>query len=122
MRRIVSISVMLLLWLGPLAALLPGSDESRLPFCCRRHGAHHCAMPDEQTQGSTPSWAAPSRCPQFPASAPAIIAPHFAITDPSAREAGELTGRLSPPTTRESDCSGRPRTQEDRGPPRTATA
>ena len=44
MRRALTIFLILNLWLGPLAAILPASDESRLPPCCRRHGAHHCAM------------------------------------------------------------------------------
>jgi hypothetical protein len=48
MRRALSISLVLLLWLGPFAAVLPGIDESRLPLCCRRHGVHHCADADKR--------------------------------------------------------------------------
>jgi hypothetical protein len=71
------------LWLTPLAGLLPVSDDARLPVCCRRHGAHHCAMGGDSSQsappGSDPSIQAPSRCPQFPTAVPATTAPAFAL-------------------------------------------
>ena len=44
MRRAISIFLILFFWLGPLETLLPGGEDARLPACCRRHGAHHCAM------------------------------------------------------------------------------
>ena len=73
MRRALSISLILLFWLGPLAATLQASRESSLPTCCRRHGAHHCAMTDEAaaswSQAATASgtaFAAPAHCPCFP--------------------------------------------------------
>ena len=72
MRRALTIFLILNLWLGPLAAILPASDESRLPPCCRRHGAHHCAMAarmaalmDMATSGK-PILTAPKTCPLFP--------------------------------------------------------
>ena len=36
MRRGLSISLIVLLWLGPFVAVLTGIDETPLPFCCRR--------------------------------------------------------------------------------------
>ncbi|MGA2888275.1 MAG: hypothetical protein ABSE51_09515 [Terracidiphilus sp.] len=77
MKRWLSILLILLFWLGPLAANLPASQESRLPACCRRNGAHHCtgstsiasgmAVPmDEAASNSTPVIAAPTHCPLFP--------------------------------------------------------
>ncbi len=72
MRRFVSIVFLLLCSLGPLSALLPGSAESQLPACCRRHGVHHCAMAmAEQGSGGGHVVSAPSRCPQFHRSSPA---------------------------------------------------
>ena len=54
MRRILSICLLLVLGLGPAMAAVPvdtltlawaaHGDESVLPACCRRNGAHHCAM------------------------------------------------------------------------------
>jgi len=74
MRRGISISLFLLFWLGPLAAVLQASgQDSRLPACCRRHGAHHCgmitSMDDEAAlaagdPGAT--FTAPAHCPIFP--------------------------------------------------------
>jgi hypothetical protein len=67
MRRFVSIVFLLLCSLGPLSALLPGSAESQLPACCRRHGAHRCSMTTVAEQGSGGGHvvAAPAHCPQF---------------------------------------------------------
>ncbi|MGA9669376.1 MAG: hypothetical protein WBQ94_09220, partial [Terracidiphilus sp.] len=45
MRRALSTLLILFFGLGPLVATLSADDESRLPYCCRRHGDHHCAMP-----------------------------------------------------------------------------
>jgi hypothetical protein len=70
-RRLISIAMVLLFWLGPLSALLPGSDESQLPACCRRHGAHHCAMASGGVSGAGDVVSAPSRCPQYHRSSPA---------------------------------------------------
>jgi len=69
MRRGLSLLMILLFGLGPLAAALPGSDESRLPPCCRRHGAHHCAMKMRmaaQAASGKPVFTAPITCPLFP--------------------------------------------------------
>jgi hypothetical protein len=74
MRRGISIFLILFFWLGPLAAMLPASeDDSRLPPCCRRHGAHHCAMSvrmaalmSQATSSGKPIFTAPSTCHYFP--------------------------------------------------------
>lgn len=78
MRRVLSIALALLFSLGPLAATFRASDDTRLPACCRRHGAHHCAMSDdamargiEGNAASKPSFAAPSHCPLYPHGTPA---------------------------------------------------
>lgn len=83
MRRWLSISLLVLFWLAPLGALLPGSDEARLPACCRRHGVHHCVMSADATDaaGSGHILSAPSRCPNFPAF-PFAKQAHFALTHP----------------------------------------
>ncbi|MGD0628137.1 MAG: hypothetical protein ABR987_02230 [Terracidiphilus sp.] len=67
MKRVLSISLILLFGFGPLAAL-PGSEESRLPPCCRRHGNHHCAMMQRMAQAASgkPIVTAPATCPLFP--------------------------------------------------------
>ncbi len=67
MRRVCSILFVLLFGLGPLAVAVDGDDAS-LPACCRRHGAHHCAMSSavNRADSQTPALAAPSHCPFFP--------------------------------------------------------
>jgi len=71
MRRGFSLFLILLFSLGPLVATVQGEDESRLPACCRRNGAHHCAMTMAQSASMALAAGqhiliAPSTCPRFP--------------------------------------------------------
>ena len=68
-RRFLAISLVVLFCfplISPLFALAPTSDN-RLPACCRRNGAHHCAMPasDGQSQGIQ-FLPLQQRCPAYP--------------------------------------------------------
>ncbi len=96
MRRLQSILVLLFLIAGPLwnaiPALASGPNsavngqliESRLPACCRRHGAHHCAA-ELPTRGER-SFRSPSGCPSWPA-APAQSPGSFAALAEAATSA-----------------------------------
>ena len=121
MRRALSISLILLLWLPAFAALLPGTDDARLPFCCRRQGAHHCAMENSgaaaQADGSGPAFHAPSRCTQFPASLPATVSPASAVAAAPAEWPSLTSGIYSRVARLEAARAGRLRSQLDRGPP-----
>jgi hypothetical protein len=76
----------LILWflLGPLMAALPDSDDAQLPACCRREGAHHCAMAAAmaamQSDGQGASFSAPLTCPYFPGATAALLIPTHALT------------------------------------------
>lgn len=122
MRRLFSISLTLLLWLGPLASLLPGADESRLPFCCRRHGAHHCAMDAAPAQGSGVALKAPSRCPQFPAALAVRTAPVFGLTVPLKGLSAIAISKYSSGASRDDARAGQIETCAGRGPPNSPLA
>jgi len=81
MRRGLSIFLILLFGLGPLAAALPARAESRLPACCRRNGEHHCAMDAIQVlqSGTDGAFSSPARCPLYPANQPASVKPVHAL-------------------------------------------
>ncbi len=86
MRRFLAILLVLFFGLGPLSATLEASDDAYLPACCRRHGAHHCAMAAmmaatraRQRQDSTPAFSAPSTCPYYPGSAVMLLGPAHAL-------------------------------------------
>jgi len=125
MRRALSIFLILFFWLGPLAAMLPASeDDSRLPPCCRRHGTHHCAMSmrmaalmSQATTGGKPIFTAPLTCPYFPgtlasptltivALATSPVTLPVLLARPHSPAAGRAAARLS-----------QIRTRAGRGPP-----
>lgn len=124
MRRILSISLILFLWLPAFAAVLPEMSESRLPFCCRRNGAHHCAMGTDAALGQTngPVLGAPSRCAQFPASLAATTGPQFVGAAGAAGGPALTVSLFVPGASRDAARAGQIRTQADRGPPLPATA
>lgn len=87
MRRGFSIFLILFFGLGPLSALVDGSEDASLPPCCRRHGAHHCAMYQHilamrahQALDPRPAFSDPLTCPNYPGPAIAMLMPAHAIT------------------------------------------
>jgi hypothetical protein len=85
MQRGFSIFLILLLGLGPLSAIVDGSEDAGLPACCRRDGAHHCAMAMQMAAAMTriadprPSFDAPLTCPNYPGPILAILSPARAL-------------------------------------------
>ena len=87
MRRGFSIFLILLFGLGPLSALVDGSEDASLPPCCRRHGAHHCAMYQrilamraQQALDPKPAVSDPLTCPNYPGPTIAMLVPANAVT------------------------------------------
>jgi hypothetical protein len=120
MRQALTVFLALFFGLGPLTAVLPASDEARLPSCCRRNGLHHCAMamPSAALEaGSSPSFSAPAHCPIFPALTAALLtAVYPAPASPIAlapRTKGIALASASPAAML-SNCG---RALADRGPP-----
>jgi hypothetical protein len=123
MRRLLSIFLVVSFSLGPLAATLEASNDARLPACCRRHGAHHCAM-NMQTASmlaeSVPGRAvltAPSTCPAFPASIATAAAGPQALAASSAGLPALLAQHHSPAASRASARLSNLRACLSRGPP-----
>lgn len=86
MRRGFSILLILFFGLGPLSVFID-SEDANLPPCCRRHGAHHCAMAmrmaammRDAASGKVPMLSAPVTCPDFPGAAAVFAAPAPALT------------------------------------------
>jgi hypothetical protein len=85
MRRPLAILMVLFFALGPLQGVLGASDDSRLPACCRRNGAHHCEMNAEmmammqRAYGSSPAFDAPDTCPMFPGLGAGYSTPSHAV-------------------------------------------
>jgi len=124
MRRSLSIALMLLFWLGPLAAALPGGGDSRLPACCRRHGQHHCGMLELESAQLAASgraaFAAPRHCPFFPRTVAPLNGSTWAPAKAAARiDLAVLSAPASP-----FRCGAAPAmpvsSHEGRGPPDTS--
>jgi hypothetical protein len=115
MRRPLSILIVALFLLAPLSALIPGAADAQLPACCRRHGAHHCAMAAMSAPpAGTHQFTAPNRCPLYRTGhlAPTPVF-HLAIA-PAA--AGFMVTRLVPAHSA-SAIFHRSRILPARGPP-----
>ena len=125
MHRGISIFLVLFFSLGPLAALAPASEDAYLPACCRRGGAHHCAMYMQMIAarmivppGAPPIAKAPSHCPYYPQhpSVPRAITPHALIAAPVGLP-DLLAQPHSPPAGRAAARLTQIRTRAGRGPP-----
>jgi hypothetical protein len=124
MRRGLSIFLILAFGLGPLAATLQAGSESRLPPCCRRHGAHHCAMAmrkaalmSRAASGSIPNFTAPATCPYFPGyTAASATAVHALAASPVSLPV-LLAQAHSPAAGRAAARLSQIRTRAGRGPP-----
>jgi hypothetical protein len=123
MRRGFSIFLILFFGLGPLAAALPGSEDARLPPCCRRHGAHHCAMAMRmaaimaQAKSGKPFFTAPLTCPLYPQHATAFTTPAHALAVSLAGLPVLFAQPHVPATARAAARLGQLRTRAGRGPP-----
>jgi hypothetical protein len=123
MRRLLSIFLVLFFSLGPLAATLEASDDARLPACCRRHGAHHCAMTTRTTATMAQSTSnetivtAPSTCPAFPGNTAArTTAPH-ALTAAAVGLPALIAQTHAPAAARAAARISQIRTRSGRAPP-----
>ena len=123
MRRLVSIFLLAFFSLGPFAATLEASRDARLPACCRRHGAHHCAM-NLQTASALADPAsgsailtAPSTCPAFPASTAATASGPRVLAAATATLPAPLSQLHSPTASGASARVSNLRTRCSRGPP-----
>ena len=134
MKRVTAILLFAALLLPfALPAFALGQDaDAGVPICCRRNGAHHCAMSvGERAQMSanesaagTSTWHAPrERCPFCPSTAPA-----FSHIDSLTRAASEViflpafgkpTGL---PQTESRRRIARDRSRQKRGPPAVSLA
>jgi hypothetical protein len=124
MRRGFSILLIVLFGLGPLSVALQASDESRLPACCRRHGAHHCAMDAQMASrtaqdesGLTPVVSAPLTCPYYPGARGAMLTSVYALAVAPASVQAVLTRTLAPVSGPAEALSSPSRTHAGRGPP-----
>jgi len=128
MRRALSTLLILFFGLGPLAVILSADNESRLPYCCRRHGEYHCGMPARraavllQSASDEPAFAAPATCPYFPGYTAAPSTSVLALAVESTGLLGLLAEPHSPAATCAAARLSQIRTRAGRGPPASTLA
>lgn len=124
MRRGFSIFLILFFGLGPLSAFVDSSQDAGLPACCRRHGAHHCAMYAElmATRAGrgidpTPSFSAPLTCPLYHGPTFSMLMPAYALTVAAPRIRARFTLTPAPAFERIAEFSTPGHAYAGRGPP-----
>lgn len=117
--------------LGPLSSVLPGAEDATLPACCRRNGAHHCAMAAQmaahlaasmaavESDGKT-SVTAPTTCPYYPGASIALLMPAYALVAAAEALPQPETGALLFLPGAPAHRSGLSGTHAGRGPPATS--
>jgi hypothetical protein len=124
MRRGLSIFLVLFFLLSPLASALDAGQDASLPACCRRHGAHHCAMemqaasPRPQAQSeTTPVVSTPLTCPYYPGPATMMTGPAPALASRAAGLPATLEQTFAPTAWQSGALSHSATTHAGRGPP-----
>ena len=122
MRRLLAILLLAAFGLPVVAPLLAqGQDlESNLPACCRRNGAHHCALSIAAQNTNAPTIAA--RCPSFPQQvAIATLTPAAFLPTHASIKLTTATNSASARADAQRRLS-RERTHRTRGPPTNSLA
>jgi hypothetical protein len=124
MRRCFSILLILFFGLGPLAALAEDTEDASLPSCCRRHGAHHCAMSAQMMSmkaglsvDPTTSFSTPPTCPLYHGPALFTLMPAHALAAVQAGLHAEFTVAPAPASERMAAFSRPNSSHAVRGPP-----
>jgi hypothetical protein len=118
MRRLLAITIAVLLGFTLAAPLFDVSASTTVPECCRRNGQHHCMGGMASDTGSDPAFSSVApQCPRFPIASPApqphSFVPHWAQT------AG-IPFSVRPASLRETEAQYRvsyARSRQKRGPP-----
>jgi hypothetical protein len=125
MRRGFSIFLILFFGLGPLSAFVDNSADAGLPACCRRHGAHHCAMYAQimamragRGIDPTPGFSVPLTCPLYHGPTFSMLMPAHALTAVTSLRP-ELTRTPASAFERIAAFSRPSRAYAGRGPPAT---
>lgn len=126
MRRGFSIFLILVFGFGPLSAAIPGSEDANLPACCRRHGAHHCAMAMRlaammaKIADPQPAFSAPLTCPLYPGLSLTLLMPAHALMTAQAVPGVGSTRALASVFAPAAAHSSPTREHSGRGPPAAA--
>ena len=118
-RRVLSITLFLLLLLPSFVASLLQTSDASVPVCCRAKGKHHCMMVTKMDSSrDTAADAIRERCPAFP-KATAWASSQVGTARPSHSEFAIIV--TTPGAILQAEVSYRiawSRSRQKRGPPR----
>jgi hypothetical protein len=93
MRRAISSFLLALLSFPLIAQAFAASPAQLLPACCRRAGAHHCAMPSPAAHTHSGPQLALSPCSQFPQSS--VVSQSIRFSSPPDAQHADPTQTLA---------------------------
>lgn len=119
MRRGASILLALILGAGPLAPAFTAGADAGLPACCRRNGAHRCAMKiaAKRMESRAPAFGTSGVCPAYRNAVLAVLTPAhaMAVTRAPIAERTDARAGFSPVNSVAPLAPGR--SHAGRGPP-----
>jgi len=116
MRRLLAITITLLLSFTLAAPLFAIDSNSNLPECCRRTGRHHCD--GSMTSSADRSFTSiGSRCPAFPKATAAPTLHNFTPAVPRNVATPLFVHPCAPPQTEARYRIASARSRQKRGPP-----
>ena len=89
MHRVAAILLVAVFSFSLITPALPSDTASNLPECCRRDGAHHCALQMGSDTSNGVNLIAP-KCPQFPTVPLLQMHGHPGLFSTSSLQTGEL--------------------------------
>ena len=117
MRRLLSITLLLLVVFPLAAPLFAASGEAQLPACCRKAGAHHCMMGAMDESEGPRVVAYRDRCPAFPKGSMPSHTQDWSIAGPSVEIARFAVMNPSLPQIEAQYRISFSRSRQKRGPP-----
>lgn len=120
MRRATATALLAAIGYLLIAPAAFAGPESNLPACCRRAGAHHCAMAGgDMAPGSGAAvQPVPQKCPLFPAALTAPGSAPIAIPkDPGGIAVALVSSPCAQPRTEARGSVSFSRSRQKRGPP-----
>ena len=121
MRRATSILLLLLFSFPLITPLFASAQESNLPACCRRNGAHHCLGMADMVHSNQNRPSLHERCPYLAHAAVTMQMQRVFMQQPQSRFAAIIVHPTGRPQTEARYRIAFSHSRQKRGPPVTSS-